>query len=103
MGCRVKAVFSKTGDMRFVSHLDLVRMFQRSSRRADLPVTVTKGFSPHLKISIQRALKLGVESEGEEATFYLDDAVRPDEFTRSMNASLPDGVKIVKAEIFISG
>ena len=75
-------------------------MFQRSSRRSQLAVTVTQGFSPHLKISIQKALKLGVESPAEEATFYLDGVVRPEEFTRSMNACLPDGVRIVKAEHF---
>lgn len=98
MGFRTRAIFSKTGDMRFVSHLDLVRMFQRAARRAALPVTVTKGFSPRLKISILRALKLGAESASEEAVFYLDGAVRPEEFTRSMNACLPDGVKIVRAE-----
>ena len=94
----MKVIFAKTGDMRFISHLDLMRMFHRASRRADIPVTVTKGFSPHLKISIQKALKLGVESSAEEATFYLDGAVRPEEFTRSMNACLPEGVRIVRAE-----
>ncbi|MBP7056140.1 MAG: TIGR03936 family radical SAM-associated protein [Candidatus Omnitrophica bacterium] len=94
----MKVVFSKSGDMRFISHLDLVRMFQRASRRAEIPVTVTKGFSPHLKISIQKALKLGVESMSEEAVFYLDEKVTPDEFVRKMNSNLPEGVKIVKAE-----
>lgn len=95
---KLNIVFSKTGDMRFISHLDLVRMFQRSSRRANLPVTVTKGFSPHLKISIRKALKLGVESSAEEAVFYLDNYVAPEEFSSSMNANLPDGIRIVKAE-----
>lgn len=97
---KLKVIFSKTGDMRFISHLDLVRMFQRASRRAALPVTLTKGFSPHLKISIQKALKLGVESRSEEAVFYLDAKISPEEFTRSMNLNLPDGVSIVKAEHF---
>ena len=94
----MRVIFSKTGDMRFISHLDLVRMFQRASRRAGLPVTVTQGFSPHLKISIQKALKLGVESSSEEATFYLDRQVAPEDFACSMNAQLPDGVRIVSAE-----
>jgi len=98
MSDKLKVIFSKTGDMRFISHLDLVRLFQRASRRAALPVTVTKGFSPHLKISITRALKLGVESRAEEAVFYLDKNLGPQDFTDSINAKLPDGVKIVKAE-----
>ena len=95
---KLKIIFSKTGDMRFVSHLDLMRLFQRAVRRAELPVTLTQGFSPHLKISITRALKLGVESSGEEAVFHMDQDVRPQDFTDSMNAKLPEGVRIVSAE-----
>jgi len=84
--------------MRFISHLDLMRLFQRASRRADLPVTLTQGFSPHLKISIAKALKLGVESPSEEATFYMDKRVEPEVFKESMNKQLPEGVKVVRAE-----
>lgn len=94
----MKVVFSKTGDMRFISHLDLVRLFQRSSRRANIPVTITKGFSPHLKISIAKALKLGLESLHEEAVFSLESEIAPDEFMRSMNLNLPNGVRIESAE-----
>jgi radical SAM-linked protein len=94
----LKAIFSKTGDMRFVSHLDLMRLFQRAVRRAEMPVTLTKGFSPHLKISITRALKLGVESSGEEAVFHMDQDVRPQDFVDAMNAKLPEGVRIMSAE-----
>jgi radical SAM-linked protein len=95
---KLKAIFSKKGDLRLISHLDLMRLFQRASRRADLPVTVTKGFSPRLKISIMRALKLGVESSGEEAIFYMDQKVEPDRFARSINEKLPEGVKIESVE-----
>lgn len=84
--------------MRFVSHLDLMRLFQRASRRASLPVTVTKGYSPHLKISIARALKLGLESESEEAIFYLDCKMDPAEFVKSINDFLPFGIKFINAE-----
>lgn len=98
MAFRLRVVFAKTGDMRFISHLDLMRLLQRASRRAAVPVTITKGFSPRLKISFLKALKLGVESSAEEATFYLDERVQPETFVRSMNATLPDGVRIVTAE-----
>jgi len=98
MSCKKKAIFSKTGDMRFVSHLDLMRLFQRAVRRAAIPVTLTKGFSPHLKISITRALKLGVESSGEEAVFHMDGDMPPQDFVNRMNAKLPEGVRILSAE-----
>ena len=84
--------------MKFISHLDLMRLFQRASRRAGLPVTVTKGFSPHLKISIKRALKLGLESEAEEATFYMDEETTPGRFAESINAKLPEGIKVLTVE-----
>jgi radical SAM-linked protein len=93
----LKITFSKTGDMAFISHLDLMRLFQRAARRSCLPVTITQGFSPHLKISITKALKLGVESQGEDAVFHMHSAVRPQEFIDAMNAKLPEGVKIVSA------
>lgn len=98
MSQKLKVIFSKTGDMRFISHLDLMRMFQRASRRADLPVAFTKGFSPHLRIGITRALKLGIESENEEAVFYMDDIVDSPDFIRSINDKLPGGVKVESVE-----
>jgi len=84
--------------MRFVSHLDLVRLFQRASRRASIPVAITEGFSPRLKISILKALKLGMESSAEEAIFSMTKPVGPEEFVNSMNGKLPEGVCIIKAE-----
>ncbi|MFH1190560.1 MAG: TIGR03936 family radical SAM-associated protein [Candidatus Omnitrophota bacterium] len=90
-------MFSKTGDMRFISHLDLMRLFHRALRRAGLPSTITKGFSPHIKMSIRKALKLGIESASEEAVFYMDEKLSPQEFIDRINAKLPDGVRVTKA------
>ena len=84
--------------MRFISHLDLVRLFQRASRRAGVPVTITKGFSPRLKISITKALKLGLESESEEVIIGFDKNIVPEEFVTSLNDKLPEGVKVLRAE-----
>ncbi|MDO8536144.1 MAG: TIGR03936 family radical SAM-associated protein [Candidatus Omnitrophota bacterium] len=95
---KIDARFEKTGDMRFISHLDLMRLFQRALRRADLPVTVTQGFSPHLKISIDKALKLGVESLDESLTVHMSKAVESALFIELLNKNLPKGVKIAKCE-----
>ena len=84
--------------MRFISHLDLVRLFQRALRRAELPVMITKGFSPRIKMSITKALKLGVESSAEEAIFYMDRPLSSHDFVARINVKLPDGVKVVSAE-----
>ncbi len=61
---------------------------------------VTEGFSPHFKISTQRALKLGIESENEEAIFSLRDFISLKDFQEKFQAELPEGVQI-KAARFI--
>lgn len=86
--------------MRFISHLDLVRLIQRALRRADLPVTISQGFSPHLKISILRALKLGVESESEELVVNMSGQVPLDIIKGSMNDKLPQGIRIKETKEF---
>lgn len=98
MATKMRLVFTKQGPMRFISHLDLMRLFQRASRRAGLPVALTQGFSPHLKISIAKALKLGVESSSEEAVFHMERRIAPEEFKESINRELPDGVQVVAAQ-----
>lgn len=75
-----------------------MRLFHRALRRAALPITITKGFNPHPKISVKRALKLGLESENEEATFYLDRAIGVDELKERLNKQLPEGIKIIDAK-----
>jgi len=80
--------------MKYISHLDLIRLFQRAMRRANLPLKLTQGFSPHPKFSIKRALKLGVESENEEATVILKEDIEPEEFKRRLQEQLPEGIEI---------
>ena len=80
--------------MKFISHLDLMRLFMRAVRRAALPIKMTEGFSPHPKISLKRALKLGVESDNEEATFVLRETISPQEFKQRLQKQLPEGIII---------
>ncbi len=80
--------------MKYISHLDLMRLFMRALRRAELPIKMTEGFSPHPKISLKRALKLGVESECEEATFILKQPMGTGEFRQRLQEQLPEGIFI---------
>lgn len=84
--------------MRYISHLDLMRLFTRAFRRASLPIKITEGFSPHHKFSIKRALKLGIESDNEEATVLLTEPLNPEEFKERLQIELPQGIYI--REIF---
>ncbi|MDD5129494.1 MAG: TIGR03936 family radical SAM-associated protein [Candidatus Omnitrophica bacterium] len=91
---RVSFNFSKQGLMRYISHLDLMRLFMRAMRRAELPLKMTEGFSPHPKLSFKRALKLGVESQQEEASIVLKFPVTPEDFKDRLQKQLPEGIEI---------
>lgn len=66
----------------------------RALRRADLPLKMTEGFSPHPKLSIKRALKLGLESENEEAAVILKEQISAQEFKERLQKQLPEGILI---------
>jgi len=95
---RVNFNFTKKGLMIYISHLDLMRLFMRAMRRADLPLKITEGFSPHPKLSIRRALKLGLESDGEDASVVLREQISPQEFRQRLQEQLPEGIKIINVE-----
>ena len=91
---KINFVFAKRGWMRYISHLDLMRLFARAMRRADLPLKMTEGFSPHPKLSLKRALKLGLESENEEGSVILTMPIPLQHFKRKLQEQLPDGIEI---------
>jgi len=91
---KVNFIFSKQGLMRYISHLDLMRLFMRAMRRADLPLKMSEGFSPHPKLSLKRALKLGLESQHEEAAIVLRFPVELVDFKNRLQKQLPEGIVI---------
>ena len=94
MDYKLDFIFTKKGLMKYISHLDLIRLFSRAMRRAELPVKVTQGYSPHFKLSIKRALKLGIESDNEEAVVVLNRLVDSGEFKARLQMQLPEGIVI---------
>ena len=72
---RLRVWFGKQGDMALVSHLDLMRLFDRVMRRAGLPIAFTGGFHPNPRISLASALALGATSSGEIVDFELTQPV----------------------------
>ncbi len=91
---KIDFVFTKKGALRYISHLDLMRLFMRAMRRAELPLKLSEGFSPHPKLSLMRALKLGTESENEEAAILLRIPVSPVEFLTKLQPQLPEGIRL---------
>jgi radical SAM-linked protein len=96
---KIDFVFYKKGNLKFISHLDLMRLFVRAMRRAQVPVKITEGFSPHPKFSIKRALKLGLESENEEACIVLKELMDPGKFVEKLNCQLPEGIRVKSANL----
>jgi radical SAM-linked protein len=87
-------VFDKTGHMRYISHLDLMRLFHRALRRAGFKLYFTKGFSPRPIIRINNAIKLGIEASCQQVEFVLEELIDKTVFISRLNQELPDGIKI---------
>lgn len=91
-----RALFEKTGNAIYISHLDLMRLFQRAFKRAGLHLTHTQGFNPRPSVSIALPLSLGVESRCELLEFNLDDdAVTNEEICTRLNQALVEGVRVL--------
>lgn len=90
--------FAKTGLMKYISHLDLMRLFGRALRRTDFAFVSTCGFNKHPKISIRQALKLGLESDKEEVVFSLTAPVSEGEFKEKLQRQLPEGIRIIEVD-----
>ncbi|MCL4292128.1 MAG: TIGR03936 family radical SAM-associated protein [Acidimicrobiia bacterium] len=88
----VRVRFAKRGRVRFISHRDVARAFERALRVAGLPVAVTRGFTPHPRIGFGLALAVGHESDAEYLDVGLDRAVEPSSVVEDLAAVLPDGL-----------
>jgi radical SAM family uncharacterized protein/radical SAM-linked protein len=95
---KIRIWFGKIAEMSLISHLDLVRLFDRAIRRAALPVSFTGGYHPSPKISIANALSLGITSNGEIVDFELTQDMDVAEFRTRLAAQLPDHVPIYRVE-----
>ncbi len=100
---KIRCRFSKKGDLIFISHLDLVRLFERAMRRSNLPISYSQGFNPHPVMAFATALGVGISSEAEYIDLQLEDRIAPAEFIERLNAVMPGGLTIMKAEYIEPG
>lgn len=92
-----RLLFEKTGNAVWISHLDLMRLFQRAFKRAGLPLRHTQGFSPRPSVSIALPLSVGVESVCELLDFELEgESVPAAEIMARLNGALVDGVTVLR-------
>lgn len=93
-----RLLFEKTGDAVYLSHLDLMRIFQRAFKRADIMIWHSQGFSPRAYVSIALPLSVGTSSRCEILDFEVEDGtVDPATLPEKLNRTLPAGVRVLRA------
>jgi radical SAM-linked protein len=94
---RLRVRFKRGSEVKYISHLDLIRLWQRAIHRARLPLAYSEGFSPHPRISLAAPLAIGVTSEAELMDICLVRLVSPHFFTSALSQQLPPGIEILQA------
>ena len=89
--------FTKEENIKFISHLDVLKTIQKNIRRAGLPVEFSQGFNPHMNTSIAQPLSVGVYSSGEYMDMILTTETDEKEIVDKLNATAPSGIKYISA------
>ncbi len=95
---RLRVTFTCGEEMKYITHLDLMRFWERAMRRAGIPVAYSEGFSPHAQISLAAPLPVGTTSEGELMDVFLSQHVEPKTLSRRLGPQLPPGIAITSVE-----
>ena len=90
--------FTKGEEIKFISHLDLMRTIQRVIRRSQIPVEYSKGFNPHMSLSIAQPLSVGVCSEGEYLDLVLTEEMNGEDVVKALNEASPQTIRFIWAK-----
>ena len=96
---RLRVRFSRGEEIKFISHLDIMRLWERALRRAQIPLAYSEGFSPRPRISLAAPLSVGVTGEAELMDIFVTKNVSPHWFTAAVNRQLPPGIEIVEVHL----
>lgn len=94
---KVRLKFSKMGRVKYVGHLDTMRLFQRAIKVAQLPVSYSQGFSPHSLVYFALPLAVGMSSEGEYMEMVMEEVVPPREVKERLQKVMVEGITLVDA------
>ena len=92
---RLRIRFGRGEEIKFISHLDIMRLWDRAFHRARIPIAYSEGFNPHPKMSLAVPLAVGVTSEAELMDVFVARPVSPHWFTQAVNQQLPPGITIL--------
>jgi radical SAM-linked protein len=95
---RLRITFAKTPAMRYTGHLDLHRAWERTFRRAGLPLAYSQGFNPHPRLNLASALPLGFTGEAEVIDAWLDEDLPLSQVQSALQPALPPGLQLVQIE-----
>lgn len=91
---RIRVTFARGEPLRYISHLDLMRFWERALRRAGLSVAYSEGYSPHPQIALGAPLPVGTMGDAELMDVFLTEPVPPEELIRRLAPQLPAGVSV---------
>jgi radical SAM-linked protein len=94
---RLRISYSKRGEAKYFGHLELINIFTRAFRRADIQLKYSQGFHPMPKISFETALPVGIESIREHLAIEVDSRISPATVVKCLNHELPEGIRITDA------
>ncbi len=94
---RLRIKFSRGEELKYLSHLDLTRLWERSCRRAGIALAYSEGFTPHPRLSLASPLSVGVTSKAELMDIFIVNWTSPHLFVDRMNRELPGGIHIEAA------
>ncbi len=92
---KIRIKFRKYGVMKFIGHLDIMRYFQKSMRRAEIPIAFSKGYSPHMIMSFANPLGVGLTSDGEYLDIELVDTITSEEAVARLNKVMVEGIEVL--------
>jgi radical SAM-linked protein len=91
---RLRVVFCRGEQVKYIAHLDLMRVWERALRRAGIELAYSEGYNPRPRLSLAAPLPVGVTSSGELMDVYLSSRVRPQDFTNRVVKQLPEGLAV---------
>lgn len=95
---RFRIRFSRGEEVKYVTHLDLMRLWERALKRAGIDVAYSEGFTPHAQLSLAAPLPVGTIGDGELLDVFLATRQTPLDFMRSVGTQLPAGVEVLDVE-----
>jgi radical SAM-linked protein len=92
---RLRIRFKRGQEVKYISHLDIIRVWVRAFRRAGIEPAYSEGFNPHPRISLAAPLATGVTGDAELMDVYINDSISPHNFTEAVNSQMPAGMEIL--------